>query len=113
MTEVPSTPPGSSNAPPPAPVVNTTTVSTTNGYAVAALTLGILGWTLIPFLGSIGAIIFGHIARGQIRRQPQDGDGLALAGLILGWISVGLWLIGVICFILFFGGLAALAAMNA
>ena len=84
----------------------------TNGHAVVALVLGILGWTLIPFLGSLGAIVFGHLARGQIRRQPQDGDGLALAGLILGWISVALWILGVLAFIVFFGGLAALASLN-
>lgn len=90
-------------------------VRSTNAFAVAALVLGILGWTLLPVLGSVGAILFGHIARGQIRRADgrEDGDGLAQAGLILGWVSIGLWLLGIAAFILFFGGLALLAALYA
>ena len=89
------------------------TVRSTNGFAVAALVLGILGWTMLPVLGSIGAIIFGHLARGQIRRAngAQDGDGLALAGLILGWVSVGLAIAAIAAIIFFFGGLAFLASM--
>ena len=90
------------------------TMRTTNGFAVAALVLGILGWSMLPVLGSIGAIIFGHIARGQIRRSNgnEDGDGLALAGLILGWVSVGLAILAIAAILLFFGGLAFLASMS-
>ncbi|MDR0594461.1 MAG: DUF4190 domain-containing protein [Bifidobacteriaceae bacterium] len=57
----------------------------TNGLAVAALVLGVIG-------GSVLAIVFGHIARSQIRRTGQDGAGMALAGLILGYIWLGLTL---------------------
>ena len=94
-------------AAPPAP--------TTNGFAVASLVLGILGWTLLPFLGSVGAVIFGHMARGQIRRAArlQDGDGLAVAGLVLGWLSIVLWLLTLAAILLFFGGLAFIATLNA
>ena len=74
--------------------------------------MGILGWSMIPLLGSIGAIVFGHLARAQIRRQPQQGDGLALAGLILGWVSIVLWILGILALFLFFGGLAMLASLN-
>lgn len=86
----------------------------TNSNAVISLVAGILGWTFLPFLGSIGAIIFGHMARTEIRRSngQMDGDGLAVTGLVLGWISVALWLLGIILFVLFFGGLAWLAAVN-
>ncbi|MGH8052677.1 MAG: DUF4190 domain-containing protein [Stenotrophomonas sp.] len=86
----------------------------TSTYAVISLVAGILGWTLIPFLGSIGAIIFGHLARGEISRSNgrMEGDGLAIAGLILGWLSVAMWIIGILAFILFFGGLAWIAALN-
>ena len=89
-------------------------IRTTNGFAVAALIFGILGWTMLPLLGSIGAIIFGHLARGQIRRAHggQDGDGLALAGLILGWIAVSLAVAGIVIVFLFLGGLAWLASMS-
>jgi hypothetical protein len=86
----------------------------TSTLAVTALVAGILGWTLLPFLGSLGGIIFGHMARGEIRRSngQLDGDGLAVTGLVLGWINVGLWIVGIIAFIMFFGGLAWLAAVN-
>lgn len=79
----------------------------TSTLAIISLIAGILGWTLLPFLGSIGAIITGHMARAEIRREPQrlDGDGFAVAGLILGWLSVVLWIIGILVFVLFFGGL--------
>ena len=91
--------------------LSTAPVRTTNGLAVAALVLGILGWSLLPFAGSIGAIVLGHMARARIARSAgtQDGDGLALAGLLLGWIAVGTWIAGAMIFLLFFGGLALMA----
>jgi hypothetical protein len=62
----------------------------TNGLAIAALICGCAGFLLfIPgFLG----IIFGFIARGQIRRSngQQKGDGMALAGIIVGFAWVAL-----------------------
>ena len=87
----------------------------TNTKALLALIAGVLGWTLLPFLGSVGAIILGHMARADIRRSAgqQAGDGFAVTGLVLGWLSVILWLLGVVLAILFFGGLvAALAALG-
>jgi len=84
----------------------------TSSMAVISLVMGILGWTVLPFIGSIGAIITGHLARAEIRRRPQqlEGDGMALAGLILGWIVVIGGLLAIMAFILFFGGLAWFAA---
>jgi len=87
----------------------------TNVKALLALIAGILGWTLLPVLGSVGAIVLGHMARGEIRRSAgqQVGDGFAVAGLVLGWLSVLFWLLGVILAVVFFGGLlAALAALG-
>jgi hypothetical protein len=57
----------------------------TNGLAIASLVLGIL-W--LTWIGSILALIFGYIARSQVRRRGQGGDGLALAGIVLGWVGV-------------------------
>jgi hypothetical protein len=37
-------------------------------------------------LTSIPAVVMGHMARGQIRRTGEQGKGLALTGLILGWL---------------------------
>ena len=57
----------------------------TNALAIAALVCGVVqfvtGLTFIP------AIILGHMARGQIRRTGEQGGGLALAGLILGYVG--------------------------
>jgi hypothetical protein len=39
-------------------------------------------------LATIPAIVFGHLARHQIKRTGEQGAGLALAGLILGWAAV-------------------------
>lgn len=59
----------------------------TSGLAVASLVLGILwlGWT-----GSILAVIFGHVAHRDIKRSggTVGGQGLATAGLVLGYIGV-------------------------
>ena len=64
----------------------------TSGMAVASLVMGILGWTVLPLLGSILAIVFGYSARSQIRQRPGEleGEGMAMAGLVLGWLMVGI-----------------------
>lgn len=60
----------------------------TSGMAIASLVLGIL-W--IYWLGSILALVFGYIAKAEIRRSPErvEGGGLATAGIVLGWVGVG------------------------
>jgi len=86
----------------------------TSMMAVASLVAGIASWTLLPFVASIVAIITGHMARAEIRRRPHEleGDGMAVAGLILGWLNVAMALAGIAIFVLFFGGLAWLAAVS-
>ena len=70
----------------------------TNGLAVAALVCGIaqfaVGVTFIP------AIICGHMARRQIRLTGEGGDGMALAGLILGYIGGALVVGAILLFVL-------------
>ena len=56
-----------------------------NGYAVASLVLGVL-W--LCWLGSVLAIVFGQVARGQIRQRQQRGDLMALTGIVLGWVGI-------------------------
>ncbi|WP_028917339.1 DUF4190 domain-containing protein [Pseudoxanthomonas sp. J35] len=86
----------------------------TSNLAIVSLVCGVLGWTLAPFLGSIIAIVTGHMARAEIRRSAGDldGDGLAVAGLVLGWLAVGLTLVGIFIVFAFLGGIAWLAALN-
>jgi Domain of unknown function (DUF1707)/Domain of unknown function (DUF4190) len=56
----------------------------TNGYAVAALACG-AAQPLTLMLTTIPAIVFGHVARRQIRETGEDGSAMATWGLILGW----------------------------
>jgi type IV pilus assembly protein PilA len=68
----------------------------TDGKATASLVFGIL--SLIPcllFLMGIPAVILGHLSRGDIKRSMGrlGGGGMALAGLIMGYISIGLSLL--------------------
>jgi hypothetical protein len=70
----------------------------TNGSAVAALVLGIVGLTGFPFIPSILALVFGYRARSEITRAAgtQSGLGLAKAGIVLGWIGVVFVLLGIL-----------------
>jgi uncharacterized membrane protein len=64
----------------------------TNSLAVASLACG-AGQLILGPLSGIPAIVLGHVARGQIRRTGEDGAGLALAGLLLGWAGLALTII--------------------
>jgi hypothetical protein len=57
----------------------------TNGLAVIALVCGLAQFVVV--LTFIPAIVCGHVARAQIRRTGEAGGGLALAGLILGYVG--------------------------
>ncbi len=103
-------------APPPAgappfqaafPAASPVAFPQTCGLATASLVLGILSPLRFGPLTGIPAIICGHQARGKIQRSngALTGDGMALAGLILGYISL--------VFIIFYIGLmAAIAVPN-
>ncbi|WP_202844723.1 DUF4190 domain-containing protein [Luteimonas saliphila] len=84
-----------------------TTARQTSALAITSLISGILGWTLVPWIGSIVAIVTGHLARGEIRREPErmEGDGLAIAGLVLGYAMLAFSVIGIFVLLVFFGGL--------
>jgi tetratricopeptide (TPR) repeat protein len=72
--------------PPPGP-------SRTNGMAIASLVLALLG-LLICVSAPVGAVL-GHLARAQIRDRGGSGDGLALAGILIGWLLTGLACCGI------------------
>jgi Tfp pilus assembly major pilin PilA len=60
----------------------------TSGLAITSLVLAIVG-LVIPFICHLASIIFGHVARSQIKKDPNlAGGGLALAGLIISYIFV-------------------------
>jgi hypothetical protein len=76
----------------------------TNSLAVISLILSILGlMPVLPVIGSIGGIVAGTIARRSIAANPEveSGDGLARAGIILGWIGVALTVLAAAGLVLF------------
>ncbi len=70
--------------------------SQNSSTAVISLIAGILGFTFLPFIGSVIALITGSMAKREIAesRGTLGGEGLAQAGIILGWIGVALAVIG-------------------
>lgn len=81
----------------------------TSTTAIVSFAFGLLAWLTLPVLGSIVAIVCGHMARGEIRRSQGalDGDGFALAGLILGYLQLLCTLLAFLFILAIFGGLAA------
>ena len=62
------------------------------GTAVVSMIFGIASYLILPGVGALVAIICGHIAKSQIRASQGHlkGDGMATAGLVLGYIQIGL-----------------------
>ena len=69
---------------------NSMTPRTTNGMAIASMVLGIV-W--VYWVGSILALVFGYVARKQIKENNQNGDGMAIAGIVLGWVGLAFLLL--------------------
>jgi hypothetical protein len=83
--------------PPPAP--------STSGAAIVSLIASISAFFIFPILGSIVGIIAGNSAKNDIRNRPYQvtGEGLAQAGIIIGWIGLGLTVLGICGFVLLGG----------
>lgn len=68
------------------------TSTSTSTLAIVSLVFGILTWAVLPGVGAIVAIVCGHLARREIRRAPVgtllEGNGMALAGLVLGYLHL-------------------------
>lgn len=68
----------------------------TNSLATASLVTSIVAFALCGgALGIVGALM-GHSARRQIQASGEAGEGLATAGIVVGWIGFSLFLIGVV-----------------
>ncbi|MGI5292351.1 DUF4190 domain-containing protein [Nonomuraea polychroma] len=81
----------------------------TNGMAVASLVLGIIG---LIFCGvtSIPGVILGHVAMNKIKRTGEEGQGMAVAGLVTSYITVVLW---ALCWLVFGGLWLSLLGLSA
>lgn len=88
-----------SNTPP----FQTGTPAPNSTLSLASLIMGILGWFFIPIVGAIIAVISGHMAKKEIRESngALGGDGLATAGLVLGYSNLVLGLCVCLVLILF------------
>jgi hypothetical protein len=62
----------------------------TSGLAVGSLVCGIAEFFTLG-LAAIPAVILGHMARAQIRQTGERGDGMAVAGLVLGYLAIAGW----------------------
>jgi hypothetical protein len=87
----------------------------TSTMAIVSLIAGIAGFSFLPVIGTIVALITGYMARNETRAVPPtaSGDGLAIAGIIMGWVQVGLSILAICFFILFFGFFASLIGISA
>lgn len=67
----------------------------TNALAIASLVCSLV-WACGA--ASLAAVITGHLARGQIKRTGEQGGGMALAGLVLGYLGLAV-VVGYVLFI--------------
>jgi len=84
----------------------------TNSMAIASLVAGILTWVICPFFGAILAIVFGFVARGQIKATGEGGGGMALAGIILGFAHLIVSVIAIVIWVVLLGGIAMMGAFG-
>lgn len=98
----------------PAAPQDTPSYSPYYGYRVRTNPLAIVSFGLplvavfIWFFGSVAAVICGHIALNQIKRTGEGGRGLALAGVIVGYVGIGLpLLIGIAYAIIIAGAVSS------
>jgi len=62
-----------------------------SGLAIASMVLGIV-WVF--YIGSVLAVIFGHVALSKMKKDPSiGGRGFAVAGVVLGWLGVGIFIL--------------------
>ena len=98
-------------ATPAAKVTAVAPVAKTNGLAIASLACGLAQFAFGP-LATIPAIVCGHMARSQIKRTGEQGAGLALAGLILGWAAVILGILVIVLGLAMFIGIHGTMPMH-
>lgn len=53
----------------------------TNGLAIATFVLAICGFSILP-------VILGHVSLGQIKRTGEGGRGFAIAGVVIGYLTI-------------------------
>lgn len=80
----------------------------TNGLAIAAMVVSIVSVITCPCPIGIAGAIMGHYARRQIRERGESGEGMATAGIVVGWITAGLALLLILVYV----GIFIMAGVN-
>ncbi len=107
MSHPPPTPPAGWGGPPPgtiypgagAPAHPGAAASQTSGLAIASLVTGLFFWCWV--IPGIVSIVLGHLALESIENSggAKRGRGMAIAGIVLGWVGVGI--VGVLVLVWF------------
>ncbi|GAB3868060.1 hypothetical protein GCM10028801_43410 [Nocardioides maradonensis] len=79
----------------------------TNGLAIGSMIVSLVAVAgallcCLPGLIGIAGAVMGHVARGQIRTRGEQGEGFALAGIIIGWAATALSVLVVVVLVVFF-----------
>lgn len=83
----------------------------TNTLAVVSMISSIVGWFSFGVLCIVG-VVLGHMSLKQLKTSGEGGRGMALTGLIVGYIGLAGWIIGLIIFVIFIGVLGAAAVSS-
>ena len=109
----PSLPPGPAPYPPPPyPQPQFYVRRPTNNMALASLIVGLASLFTCALLGGV-AVYLGNRGRAEIRTTGEDGDGMAVAGIVIGWIGVGLGAVAVLFMIIYFAFIGTMIASAA
>ena len=81
------------------PPLTDETLLPTSTLAIVSLVSALLGFTFVPVIGGIVALLTGYMARGETRSVPPRaaGDSMATAGIIMGWIQLALLVVTICC----------------
>ncbi len=73
----------------------------TSGAAITSLVLGICGLVVCPLVCSVLAIVYGKRAREEIAASNGrvGGESYASAGIITGWVGLGLCALAIVFFV--------------
>lgn len=100
-TPAPTSPPPT--APPPYPQSASASgpaAGRTEPFAIVSLVVALAGWVLclLPVTGIV-AVVFGHLARSRTKRNGTKGRGMALAGVIVGYVQIVVGVIAIVTLI--------------
>lgn len=70
-----------------------------NVFALVGFILSLVG--IFTFVTSIVGVVLGHVSLKQIRQTQEQGHGMAVAALVIGYVTIGLWVLALVGFVLF------------